>query len=93
MCRSLEDVVKDCYAGLVSVDGNIGRVLECLERSIQLDKTAILHSSDRGYFLGDRRFFDSHPDDASLHVLCCGWTSGGDGLNLDLAPTLLEMQA
>lgn len=38
--RSVEELVKDYYAGLVAVDENIGRVMSYLESSGQLDDTS-----------------------------------------------------
>jgi arylsulfatase A-like enzyme len=57
-CGSLEGVAKNYYAGLVAVDENIGRVLDHLEKKKILDDTAILHSSDHGYFHGEWRLLD-----------------------------------
>jgi len=101
MCRSLEEVVKDYYAGLVAVDENIGRVLEFLERSGELDDTAILHSSDHGYFLGEWRFFDKrfmHEPSIRIPMMlryprffAAGRTVDEMVLNLDIAPTLLDL--
>ncbi len=50
--RSVEELVKDYYAGLVDIDENIGRVLDYLTELGQLDDTAILNTSDHGFFLG-----------------------------------------
>jgi len=57
-CGSLEGVAKNYYAGLVAVDENIGRILHYLEEKKILDDTAIVHTSDHGYFLGEWRMFD-----------------------------------
>lgn len=57
-CRTLEEVAKDYYAGLVAVDENIGKVFKYLEKKKILDDTAILHTSDHGYFMGEWRCFD-----------------------------------
>jgi arylsulfatase A-like enzyme len=56
--RTLEELVKDHYAGVVDNDDNVGRVLGVLERAGQLDDTAILLSSDHGFFLGEWRMYD-----------------------------------
>src|SRR6185369_6472640 len=52
-CGSLEGMTKDYYAGLVAVDENIGRVIDYLQKKNILDDTAILHTSDHGYLLGE----------------------------------------
>ena len=55
---SHEGMVKDYYSGLVAVDENIGRVTSYLESKGILDDTAIVQSSDHGFFLGEFRLFD-----------------------------------
>lgn len=99
--RSLEGLAKDYYAGLVAVDRNIGRVLEWLEQSGQLDDTAILQSSDHGFFLGEWRMFDKRfMHEPSIRVptllrypqeFAAGTKVNEMVLNVDIAPTLLEL--
>lgn len=99
--RSLEELVKDYYAGLVSVDDNIGRVMDFLESSGQLDDTVVLHSSDHGYFLGEWRCYDKRfMHEPSLRtptmiryprLFHAGTKVDEMVLNLDFAPTLLEL--
>lgn len=100
-CRSLEEVVKDYYACLVGVDDNIGRVLQWLEQSGSLDDTVVLHTSDHGYFLGEWRFFDKrfmHEPSIRVPMMIrypavfrAGNRVNEMVLNLDVAPTLLEL--
>ncbi|MDE3066025.1 MAG: sulfatase [Verrucomicrobiota bacterium] len=99
--RSLEEMVKDHYAGVVDNDENVGRVLEALERSGQLDDTAILFSSDHGFFLGEWRFYDKRfMHEPSIRVplmvrypkvVKAGSTCDRMALNVDIAPTMLEL--
>ena len=99
--RNLEGLVKDYYAGFKAVDDNIGRVLDYLESSNQLDETVILHSSDHGYFLGEWRCFDKRfMHEPSLRtptmirypkMFDAGTRVDEMILNLDFAPTLLEL--
>ncbi len=99
--RSLEELVKDYYAGLSAVDDNIGRVIGFLESSGQLDDTVILHSSDHGYFLGEWRCFDKrfmHEPSIRTPAMIRYPKAFRPGtkvdqmvLNLDFAPTLLEL--
>jgi arylsulfatase A-like enzyme len=56
--RTLEEVVKDHYAGVVSNDEDVGRVLDALERKGKLEETAIMLSADHGFFLGEHCFYD-----------------------------------
>jgi arylsulfatase A-like enzyme len=99
--RSLEELVKDHYAGVVGNDENIGRVWDVLEHSGQLDDTAILWSSDHGFFLGEWRFYDKRfMHEPSIRVplmirypqlVKAGSICEKMALNVDLAPTLLEL--
>lgn len=100
-CGSLEGVMKDYYSGLVAVDENIGRILSYLEKKNILDDTAILHSSDHGYFLGEWRMFDKRlMHEPSIRVplmvryprrIPAGTVRRETALDIDLAPTFLDL--
>lgn len=99
--RSLEELCKDYYAGLVAVDENIGRVFSHLEQAGQMDDTAIVHSSDHGYFLGEWRLFDKRlMHEPSIRVpmmirypqrVPAGVVRDEMVLDVDLAPTILDL--
>jgi arylsulfatase A-like enzyme len=99
--RSLEELVKDYYAGLVDVDRNIGRLFDWLTDTGQLDDTVILHSSDHGFFLGEWRMYDKRfMHEPSIRVpmiirypraFAAGRVVDQMVLNIDIAPTLLEL--
>lgn len=94
-------MTKDYYAGLVAVDENIGRVFDHLEKKGILDDTAILHTSDHGYFLGEWRLFDKRlMHEPSLRVPLMlrypkrvkpGTVRDEMVLDIDIAPTLLDL--
>jgi arylsulfatase A-like enzyme len=98
--RSLEELVKDHYAGIEDNDRNVGAILSELERQGILDETATLLSSDHGFFLGEHHFYDKRlMYEPSIRVpmmlrypkrIHAGTTSDEMVLNLDLAPTLLD---
>ncbi len=98
---SLEGMAKDYYAGLVAVDENIGKVFQYLEKKNILDDTAILHSSDHGFFLGEWRLFDKRlMHEPSIRVpmmirypkrVPAGTVREEQVLDLDVAPTLLDL--
>ncbi len=100
-CGSLEGVAKDYYAGLVAVDDNIGRILDYLEKKKILDDTAILQTSDHGYFLGEWRLFDKRlMHEPSIRVpfqvrypwrIPAGSVREEMVLDTDIAPTLLDL--
>jgi arylsulfatase A-like enzyme len=99
--RSLEELCKDYYAGLVAVDDDIGRVFQHLEAKGQMDETAVLHSSDHGYFLGEWRMFDKRlMHEPSIRVpmmlrypkrIQPGVVREEMVLDVDIAPTLMDL--
>jgi arylsulfatase A-like enzyme len=100
-CGSLEGMTKDYYSGLVAVDENIGRVFDYLEKKKILDETAIVHTSDHGYLLGEWRMFDKRlMHEPSIHVplmvrypkrIPAGTVRIEMTLDVDLAPTFLDL--
>ncbi|MBS1815221.1 MAG: sulfatase [Acidobacteria bacterium] len=100
-CASLEGMAKDYYAGLVACDDNIGRIFSYLEKKNILDDTAILHTSDHGYFLGEWRMFDKRSmHEPSIRVpmmvryparIPAGTVRDEMILDVDIAPTFLDL--
>ena len=98
---SLEGMVKDYYAGLEGLDDNVSRIFSYLESKNILDDTAILHTSDHGYFLGEWRLFDMrlmHEPNIRVPLLIrypkrisAGSIRNDMVLDVDIAPTLLEL--
>lgn len=99
--RSLEELVKDHYVGVESNDRNIGLVFDALEKKGEMDDTAFLWSSDHGFFLGEHRFYDKRlMYEPSIRIplmmryprrIAAGTTSDKMVLNVDFAPTVLDM--
>ncbi|MGA7521311.1 MAG: sulfatase [Acidobacteriaceae bacterium] len=99
--RSLEELVKDHYVGVEDNDRNIGAVLTALESQGQLGRTAILLTADHGFFLGEHHLYDKRlMYEPSIRVpmllrypgkVSPGACSNDMVLNLDLAPTLLQI--
>ncbi|MGH9404469.1 MAG: sulfatase family protein [Terriglobia bacterium] len=99
--RSLEEMVKDHYAGVVSNDQNFRSLLQAIEKTGTLDNTIILLTSDHGFFLGEWRFYDKrfmHEPSIRVPLLIRypghirpGLTVDQMAINLDLAPTVLEL--
>ena len=50
--------MRDYLATVLSVDENIGRLLNYLEKTGELDNTIIVYTSDQGFFLGEHGWFD-----------------------------------
>lgn len=99
--RSLEELVKDHYVGVEDNDRNVGAIWQELERQKITEKTAIVLSSDHGFFLGEHHFYDKRlMYEPSIRVpMMLRYPSAVKGginsnemvLNLDMAPTLLEI--
>jgi len=99
--RSLEEMVKDYYAGIVSADENAGKLFQALTDMGQMDDTAIMFSSDHGFFMGEWRKYDKrfmHEPSIRTPMLIryprmarAGSTVEQMVTNLDIAPTFLEL--
>lgn len=98
--RTLEELVKNYYAGVEDNDQNIGRVLQSLEGTNSLDETAIIYTSDHGFFLGEWRMYDKRfMYEPSIRVplmvryprLIKPGVCHETALNVDIAPTMLEL--
>jgi arylsulfatase A-like enzyme len=99
--RSLEELVKDHNVGVEDNDRNTGAVWQELERQNIVNNTAVLLSSDHGFFLGEHHLYDKRlmyePSIRVPMIVTCpgrvkaGTTSEEMVLNLDLAPTLLDI--
>ncbi|HEY0828027.1 MAG TPA: sulfatase-like hydrolase/transferase [Bacilli bacterium] len=95
-------VVRAAYWAMVDlVDEQVGRMVEALERTYQLDNTMIIFMSDHGEMLGDHGIYlkGSYFYEPSVHVPLIISYPGAFGGNrrvtdlvelVDLAPTLLE---
>ena len=100
-CGSLDGVAKNYYAGLVATDENVGRILDYLEKKNILDDTAVVHTSDHGYFLGEWRLFDKRlMHEPSIRVplmirypkrIPSGTIRDEMTLDIDIAPTFLDL--
>lgn len=93
--------IKDYLACIKSVDDNIGKVLDYLDKTGLADNTVIVLTSDQGFYLGDHGFFDKRfIYDESLkmpfivrypgHVKPGSVNTDIIG-NIDFAPTLLDL--
>lgn len=86
---------------LLAVDEGVGLLLEALESTGQLDNTLVVFTSDNGFLLGAHRLFDKRTmHEESIRVplfmhypkrIKAGARPGEMVINLDLAPTVLEL--
>ena len=83
-----------------SVDDNVGRVLEYLDKNGLARNTIVIYTSDQGFFLGDHGLFDKRfMYEESIRmpflvrwpaVIKPGTRSDAMALNVDFAPTFLD---
>jgi len=95
--RYMEDYLR-CVA---SVDDNVGRVLDAVDRAGIADNTIIVYTSDQGFFLGDHGWFDKRfMYEQSLRMpfvvrwpqrIQPGISNDEMILNIDVAQTFLEL--
>jgi len=91
----------DYLRTLLAVDESIGRVLATLDEMGQLDHTVVVFTSDNGFFLGEHRRGDKRlAYEESLRIPLIvrypglatpGAVLDSMALNIDVAPTLLEL--
>jgi arylsulfatase A-like enzyme len=93
--------IKDYLRCIASVDDNVGRFLDFLDASGLRTNTVVIYTSDQGFFLGehgwyDKRFMYEESLRAPLIVRWPGVVKSNSvqnaiALNIDFAPTFLEM--
>lgn len=93
--------IKDYLRCIVSVDQSIGQVLDFLDKEGLTSNTVVIYTSDQGFFLGEHGWFDKRfmyePSLRSPLLIRYpdGLEKGVDRqhmiLNVDLAPTLLDL--
>jgi arylsulfatase A-like enzyme len=87
------------FAAITLIDTHVGRILDALEETGQMDNTIILFTSDHGEMLGDRAAYQKHfPHEGSAHIplIACGpgFTPGTESMTpvttWDVAATIFE---
>ena len=92
--------IKDYLLTIKSVDENVGRLLDYLEKEGLSDNTIIIYTSDQGFFLGehgwyDKRFMYEESFSMPLAIRYPNEISPKSAseklvMNLDIAPTILD---
>ncbi len=92
--------MRDYLACVASVDDNVGRLLEYLDKNGLKDNTIVIYTSDQGFFLGDHNWYDKrfmYEESLKMPFLVRwpskvkpGMAQDGMVLNVDFAPTLLD---
>lgn len=91
--------MQDYLACVQSVDDNIGRFLDFLDKNGLAENTMVIYTSDQGFFLGEHNFYDKRfMYEESLRMpflirwpskIKAGSVSKGMILNVDFAPMML----
>lgn len=93
--------MQDYLACVASVDENIGRLLQYLDSTRLTNNTAVIYTSDQGFYLGENGWFDKRfMYDVSMNTpLLMRWpghiaantTTEVMAQNIDFAPTILNI--
>ncbi len=93
--------IKDYLACVRSVDDNIGRLLAYLDESGLAGNTIVVYTADQGFYLGDHGWYDKrfmYEESLRMPLIIRypgfiepGLKIGQLTLNVDFAPTLLDM--
>lgn len=93
--------IKDYLRCIASVDDNIGRVLDFLDKNGLRTNTVVIYTSDQGFFLGDHGWYDKRfmYEECLRTPLLVSWpgvvkpgsTQDAMALNIDFAPTFLDI--
>ncbi len=93
--------IKDYLRCVASVDDNVGRLLDYLDSSGLAGDTAVVYTSDQGFFLGDHGWYDKrfmYEESLRMPLLVrhpaivpTGSVANAMVLNLDFAQTFLDL--
>lgn len=93
--------MQDFLACVASIDESIGRILDYLDKEKLASNTAVMYTSDQGFFLGENGWFDKRfAYDVSMQVpllmkwpgqIKTGTTINTMVQNIDYAPTILDI--
>ncbi len=97
-----EKVIRDRAEMLMSIDESLGRIMEALELESELDNTVIVFAGDHGYWYGEHGLNEerrlAYEEGLRIPLLVrypplvkAGSTYGQMALNIDVAPTVLEL--
>jgi arylsulfatase A-like enzyme len=92
--------VKDYLRCIISVDENVGRVLDYLDQNGLTENTLVIYTSDQGFYLGEHGWYDKrfmYEESLGMPLVMRypavvepRRTSDAMVLNLDFAPTFLD---
>ncbi len=93
--------IKNYLRTVAGIDDSVGRLMKYLDESGLAENTVVIYTSDQGFYLGEHGWYDKRfMYEESLRIpLIVRWPTGIEAgrvenrmaLNLDFAPTLLEL--
>ena len=93
--------IKDYLRCVAGIDRAVGSVLDYLEESGLSENTIVVYTSDQGFYLGEHGWFDKrwmYEESFKMpfviknpRTITAGPTSDAMIMNVDFAPTLLDM--
>jgi len=100
--RNLQHMVRNYYRVLLSVDENVGRLLDELDAQKLTSDTIVIYTSDNGFFLGEHGLFDKrlmYEPSIRVPLLIRDPARVAAGsvdrvhmvLNVDVMPTILQL--
>lgn len=101
--QKAQDILHDYYRLITGVDREVGRILETLQQQKLASNTIVIFTADNGYALADRGMADkwyAYEEDMRVALIIKdpllpkerqGTTVDAMALNVDLAPTMLDL--
>lgn len=104
--KDFDGMIRDYCRCITGVDDNVGKLLKALDDSKLADATAVLYTSDNGFFLGEWQRFDKRfmhevsirvpmlvklPQAVQKHYAPVGTKVEAMVINPDVAPTVLQL--
>lgn len=93
--------IKDYLRVVASIDDNVGRLLDYLDKENLTEDTIVLYTSDQGFFLGDHGWYDKrfmYEESLRMPLLIrypsevdSGTVNDDIVLNVDFAPLFLDL--
>jgi arylsulfatase A-like enzyme len=101
LCYKYQWYMQDYLSCVASIDENVGRILDYLDQQKLSDNTAVIYTSDQGFYLGENGWFDKRfAYDVSMQTpllikwpgkIKAGSVSNIMTQNIDNAPTILDI--
>lgn len=101
--QKAQNILRDYYRLITGMDREVGRILETIEKQNLTNNTVIIFTADNGYALADRGLADkwyAYEEDIRVALIIKdprlpasrqGTTVEAIALNVDLAPTMLDL--